>query len=617
MKLFISYRRKDSHSITDRIYDWLEREFGRENVFKDVDAIPLGRDFRQILQDAIARCDVLLVVIGPLWLGENDAEGRRRVDNPEDYVRIEIETALKRDIPVIPLLVDGAPLPRGGDLPPSLQGLVYRHGTPVRHDPDFRSDMGRLIKALREVALGVSRTAHSDVVTSVASTPIRPERVMHPRAREPSDVVTSAAFAPMTTAVRSTQSTILFGMPVRTGRWVFVLAGMLMNVCLGAVYAWSVFRTPVAKLFSTADAPITAKQTLWPFMLFLAFFTVLMPISGRLVQKVHPRTISLVGSLIVAAGWILSSYATGIDSLCVTYGALAGAGVGIVYGIPIAVVTRWFPDLKGLAVGLTVLGFGLSALVTALLAHALIETYGILRTFFILGIGFLVSLVLMSLILRFPPAGWQPEGWQGAAAAASARNYTPAEMLTTSSCLGLWLCFIIGSLGGLLAISISSNVGQEIVKLRPATAAGLVSFFALFNGGGRPLFGWLTDAIGHSKAAALSLFMVVLASGGMLLAGEGSVLLYAACFAAFWMGLGSWLAIAPTAVATYFGPKNYATNYGIVFSAYGIGAILASLSAGFAKDIFGSYTRAFHVSGSLATVGVIIALTLMKKPKTA
>ena len=294
----------------------------------------------------------------------------------------------------------------------------------------------------------------------------------------------------------------LFGMPVRTGRWVFVLAGMLMNVCLGTVYAWSVFRAPVAKLFSTADVPITAKQTLWPFMLFLALFTVLMPISGRIVQKVHPRTVSLVGSLIVAAGWILSGYATGMPWLYLTYGVLAGTGVGIVYGIPIAVVTKWFPDIKGLAVGLTVLGFGVSALVMAPLAQALIETKGILNTFFILGIAFLVLLVLMSLILQFPPAGWRPEGWQGAAAAASERNYTAAEMLRTSSCLGLWLCFIIGSLSGLMAIGISSDVGKEIIKLPPATAAGLVSFFALFNGGGRPLFGWLTDAIGHSKAAA-------------------------------------------------------------------------------------------------------------------
>src|SRR5512144_3013737 len=219
----------------------------------------------------------------------------------------------------------------------------------------------------------------------------------------------------------------VFGLPARTGRWLFVFAGMIMNICLGTVYAWSVFRKPIAQLFSTAEAPITAKQTLWPFMLFLAVFTALMPISGRLVQKVHPRTVSLVGSLVVGAGWILSSYATSVNFLYVTYGIIAGAGVGIVYGVPIAVSARWFPDLKGLAVGLTVMGFGVSALVTAPLAQALIQSDGVLRTFFILGIFFLIALGVLSLVLRFPPAGWQPESWEGAAAAASERSFTVAE----------------------------------------------------------------------------------------------------------------------------------------------------------------------------------------------
>lgn len=421
----------------------------------------------------------------------------------------------------------------------------------------------------------------------------------------------------MTHGTTASNEAAVFGLPARTGRWLFVFAGMIMNICLGTVYAWSVFRKPIAQLFSTADAPITAKQTLWPFMLFLAVFTLLMPISGRLVQKVHPRTVSLVGSLVVAAGWILSSYATNINILYVTYGVIAGAGVGIVYGIPIAVAARWFPDLKGLAVGITVMGFGVSALVTAPLAQALIQSDGVLRTFFILGIFFLVALVVLSLVLRFPPAGWQPESWEGAAAAASERSFTVAEMLKTSSCLGLWLCYVIGALSGLMAIGISSSVGQEIIKLDAATAAGLVSFFALFNGGGRPIFGWLTDAIGPSKAGALSLLLVLLASVGMLQAGEGSVLLYAVCFCAFWMGLGSWLAIAPTSTATFFGAKNYAANYGVVFSAYGIGAIAGGLIAGNAKDVFGSYVYAFWVTGGLAILGIIIALTLMKKPKTA
>src|SRR3954451_21449407 len=118
----------------------------------------------------------------------------------------------------------------------------------------------------------------------------------------------------------------VFGMPVRTGRWAFVLAGMIMNICLGTVYAWSVFRTPVARFFSAAGKPVTATQTLYPFMIFLAVFTALMPITGRLVLRLHPRTISLVGSLLVGAGWILSSRAADIVFLDVTYGAVAGAG---------------------------------------------------------------------------------------------------------------------------------------------------------------------------------------------------------------------------------------------------------------------------------------------------
>ncbi len=410
--------------------------------------------------------------------------------------------------------------------------------------------------------------------------------------------------------------TKVYGMPAETGRWAFVLAGLIMNLCLGTVYAWSVFRKPLQDLFSTPEVKITATQTLWPFMLFLAFFTVLMPISGRLLQRVHPRILSIIGSVIVGAGWILSRYAHDMNFLYLTYGVIAGAGVGIVYGIPIAVVTRWFPDMKGIALGITVLGFGVSALITAPMAVALIKADGILLTFLYLGLFFLVALVLLSLVFQFPPAGWQPKGWQAATGTSSTVDFTPSEMLKTSSSWGLWLCFIIGSLSGLMAIGISSPVGQEIIKVDAATAATLVSFFAIFNGGGRPVFGWLTDAIGPGNAAAVSAVLVLSASLLMIFfAGEGHLILYAWCFACFWAALGSWLAIAPTATATFFGIKNSANNYGVIFSAYGIGAIAAGLIAGQARDVFGSYIYAFYVTAGLAALGIIIALTLMKPPK--
>jgi OFA family oxalate/formate antiporter-like MFS transporter len=245
-----------------------------------------------------------------------------------------------------------------------------------------------------------------------------------------------------TTANNDINALKVYGAPAETGRWVFVLAGMVMNLCLGTVYAWSVFRKPLQELFSTPEVKITATQTLLPFMVFLAVFTVLMPISGRLLQRgIHPRVLSIIGSVLVAAGWILSRYAGDINFLYLTYGVIAGAGVGIVYGIPIAVVTRWFPDMKGIAVGITVLGFGASALVTAYVASNLIATQGILQAFFSLGLFFLVWLVLLSLLLKFPPLGWKPAGWQPAAGAGGTVDYTPGEMVGTLSAWGFMAMF--------------------------------------------------------------------------------------------------------------------------------------------------------------------------------
>jgi len=148
--LFISYRRSDSADIVGRIYDSLVSVFGRDPIFKDVDSIPLGVDFQQYLDQKVSECNVLLAVIGDDWLDSRDPQGRRRIDDPEDFVRIEIQSALERNIPVIPLLVRGAQMPAENSLPPALQKLVYKNGMPVRPDPDFHHDIDRLIAALDE-----------------------------------------------------------------------------------------------------------------------------------------------------------------------------------------------------------------------------------------------------------------------------------------------------------------------------------------------------------------------------------------------------------------------------------------------------------------------------------
>jgi hypothetical protein len=150
-KVFISYRRDDSAAEAGRLCDRLVPKYGADNVFKDVDSIPLGIDFREVLGEAVGRCQVLLAIIGRQWLSIATPSGGRRLDDPRDFVRVEIEAALQRDIPVIPVLVSGAAMPGEDQLPSSLQALVFRNGLPVRNDPDFHRDVDRILKRLDEI----------------------------------------------------------------------------------------------------------------------------------------------------------------------------------------------------------------------------------------------------------------------------------------------------------------------------------------------------------------------------------------------------------------------------------------------------------------------------------
>ncbi|ACK71326.1 major facilitator superfamily MFS_1 [Gloeothece citriformis PCC 7424] len=400
----------------------------------------------------------------------------------------------------------------------------------------------------------------------------------------------------------------LFGLPGRLGRWLIIVLGMTAMLCLGTVYSWSIFRKPLESWLN-----IGATASLLPYTIFLVIYAILMPITGFFIDKFGPRKVIAVGGVVMGLGYFLSSFTSNIYQLVLTYGMIAGAGVGIVYGVPLVVSAKWFPDKKGFALGLTVVGFGLSPLITAPLIKFLIKQYDIQLTFRILGIVFLVILVSIAMFLKSPPPNWQP------ISTSTLNGNTPSyqvksvkEMLQTQTFYGLWLCYIIGAFVGLSAIGISSSVAQEIIKLDETTAAISVSLFAVFNGAGRILFGWLTDRLKPKGAAIITFTLILFASIVMINAQSGDTLSYLVAFCVFWLCLGGWLAIAPTATLTFFQAQNYAKNYGIVFTAYGLGALGGSLIAGSIRDIFGSYTYAFYPMGGLAIVGMFIAVFLLK-----
>jgi OFA family oxalate/formate antiporter-like MFS transporter len=401
----------------------------------------------------------------------------------------------------------------------------------------------------------------------------------------------------------------LFGMSAEKGRWLLIPLSATVLLCLGTVYSWSIFRKPLEKLLN-----INATESLLPFTVLLVLFAVLMPITGFYINRFGTRVVTAVGGVIMGLGYILSSVNSNLQMLTFTYGVIAGIGVGIAYGVPIAVVAKWFPDKKGIAVGLTVIGFGLSPLITAPLAKSLIDSYGVRQTFVILGLAFTAIILAIATVLKTPPEDWKPAGWNPAT---SSQNHTSVSsletLLQTPAFYGLWLCYTIATFSGLAAIGISSPLAQEIIKLDAATAANTVSLFAVFNALGRLFFGWFTDRFSPKSGAIISFVLFLIASLMMLKSGEGTVATYLVAFSLFYFSFGGWLAIAPTTTLILFSSADYAKNYGIVFTAYGAGALGGTLLAGRIRDIFGSYTVFFYPTTALAILGIILAVFMLKR----
>ncbi len=415
-------------------------------------------------------------------------------------------------------------------------------------------------------------------------------------------------------------SLALFGRPARQGRWFFILLGILVLLCLGTVYSWSIFRKPLE-----AELGIGAGDSLLPYTFALVFYAALMPITGFIIPRWGSRKVLALGGSLAGLGYVLASFAPSIGWITLCYGGIAGSGVGIAYGVPMAVVARWFPDRKGLAVGSTIVGFGLSPLLTAPLANRLIEALGVRPTLQILGILFAAVILTISTQLKFPPSDWIPLLSPDCNATLTRPRQSPDHpehplsapgrslpLLKNPSFYGLWICYAIGTLIGLSAIGIASPVGEELIDLDPTLAASSVALFAMFNGLSRPLFGWLADRFPPHQVATGSYSLVILACGLMIFSSQGSLLSYWVAFSLLWFCLGGWLAMAPTLTLRLFNPDRYAQSYGVVFTAYGMGALTGTTITGQIRDGLGSYSYTFYGMAVLAMLGILVANVFLR-----
>jgi len=396
-------------------------------------------------------------------------------------------------------------------------------------------------------------------------------------------------------------------------RWWRVVGGLSMNLALGTLYAWSVFVTPLEREFGWKRA-----QTSMVFTIAVVVFAITFIVAGRLQDKKGPLIVSVIGGLLVSVGFFLSAYTTSLNYLFICFGAIGGLGNGFGYATPIPVMAKWFPDRRGLAVGLAVAGYGGgSAIFGPLAGNYLIPTYGWRTTFQILGGIFLVMTMVGAFLLKNPPAGYKPAGWTPAPAAKTAATtyeFSPGEAMRTPTMWFMWVAYALGTSAGLMVISqLVPFARSKGVPLALATTGIFIG--AAGNAAGRILSGWMSDAIGRLNVLRLmiaisAVAMVILPHTGGLVAVP--VLMYVVIFVVYWC-YGTQLSVNASTTSDFWGTKNAGINYGILFTSWGVAGVIGPRIGGLMFDKYKDYQAAFYWAAGLAGIALICEF-LAKRP---
>lgn len=373
--------------------------------------------------------------------------------------------------------------------------------------------------------------------------------------------------------------------------WI-VTGAVLIQLCIGSIYTWSLFNQPLATAnnWNRDDVFLAYSIAIFTF----AFATMF---AGRLQDRKGPRLVATIGILLYSGGLMLTSQIRELWQLYISYGIIAGAGVGFVYVCPLSTLVKWYPQRKGLITGIAVGAFGLGSLVFKSAIGYFISAQGVMQTFLILGIicaavgGFGAS------FLRVP----NDKQTSSTVSSKTKYQFTPSEMIRTRSFPLIWFMFLFASASGLLVIGLAKNIGMQLAGLDESVAANAVAIIALFNATGRIVWGSLSDRFGRIRMIS---FMFILTALSMT-ALSVLTLTYLTFFVTLAMiafCFGGFLAVFPTVTNEYFGVKNLGANYGIVYQAYGLAALIGPLIVA----LVSSLQTTFLIAAGLAVVGWLI-----------
>ncbi len=397
-------------------------------------------------------------------------------------------------------------------------------------------------------------------------------------------------------------------------RWGIAVAAVIMQICLGAVYGWSVFKKPLMGTEHWTETQVQLNFTL--AILFLGIGTI---IGGLWQDRKGPRVVASVAGVLYGIGYLLAGFSANNHSLWgmyIGYGVLSGIGMGMGYICPVATLVKWFPERRGLMTGVAVCGYGAGALVMSPIAARLILSHGVPFTMYGLGIVYLIVVVIAAQFYANPPAGWAPAGWSPTSAVAKAAttyNYSVKEAMATWQFWLLWAMLFLNVSAGIMIISQASPMAQQMVGMTAIQAAAMVGLISIFNGLGRVFWAWVSDYLGRARVYFLLYMMQVVIF--FALPRIHNLSLFSVCFALIGLCYGGGFGTMPSFTADFFGPKFMGGIYGIILLAWGAAAIPSPIMIARLHQSTGAFDTSIYVIAGVLAASLILPL-VARRPRS-
>lgn len=396
-------------------------------------------------------------------------------------------------------------------------------------------------------------------------------------------------------------------------RWIILIASCFINLCIGSMYAWSVFAAPMAKYLSqVTGATLTAGTLAIVFTVTNSVGPITMITGGRINDTFGPKKVIFFGGLLFGGGMILSGFATSLNMLVVAYGIITGLGIGMVYGCTISNSIKFFPDKRGFVGGITTACYGFSSVIVPPVANVLTNNFGVTSAFKIIGATFLIIVCVCSFFIDKCPAGFIPEGWTPPTSNGNNLNQNDKDwkgMLTSPTFYPMILVLLCGAFYGLMCSALASPIAQGMIGMSVAAATTVVSILALFNTGGRIIAGYVSDKIGRINTLAGAFVIAVFGLTCLYFSGQGDVTKFYIGIVSVGVSFGAFMGVFPGFTADQFGTKHNSVNYGIMFIGFAVSGYFGPTVM---KNVFAadhSYQRAFLYAAILCVIG--FALTFV------